>query len=169
MIEARELVMRIIESLTGARLTVTYVRIGGVKHDLLQGFAERVSQTFKTIRKLLADCDRLLSRNRIFIDRMSNVGTISQETAVTYCLTGPILRATGVNYDVRKTYPYLVYDQLDFNVPLGSRGDNYDRFVCRIQEIEQSMRIVDQALQNSGGSGLDRRSALRVARKRKGL
>jgi NADH-quinone oxidoreductase subunit D len=147
MIEARELVMRIIESLTGARLTVTYVRIGGVKHDLLQGFAERVSQAFKTIRKLLNDCDRLLSRNRIFIDRMSNVGTISQETAVTYCLTGPILRATGVNYDVRKAYPYLVYDQLDFNVPLGSKGDNYDRFLCRIQEIEQSMRIVDQALQ----------------------
>jgi NADH-quinone oxidoreductase subunit D len=128
-------------------LTVTYVRIGGVKHDLLHGFAERVSQTFKTVRKLLNDCDRLLSRNRIFIDRMSNVGTISQETAVSYCLTGPILRATGINYDVRKAHPYLVYDQLDFNVPLGSRGDNYDRFVCRIQEIEQSMRIVDQALQ----------------------
>ncbi|HXV80466.1 MAG TPA: NADH-quinone oxidoreductase subunit D [Candidatus Binatia bacterium] len=146
MIEARELVMRIIESLTGARLTVTYVRIGGVKHDLLEGFAERVSQTFKTIRKILADCDRLLSRNRIFIDRMSNVGTISRETALTYCLSGPILRSTGVAYDVRKAYPYLVYDQLDFDVPLGSRGDNYDRFVCRIQEIEQSMRIVDQAL-----------------------
>src|SRR5215470_15019128 len=119
MIEARELLTRIIESLTGARLTVTYVRIGGVKHDLLHGFAERVTQTFKTVRKLLNDCDRLLSRNRIFIDRMSNVGTISQETAVSYCLTGPILRATG---------------------------DNYDRFVCRIQEIEQSMRIVEQAL-----------------------
>ena len=122
MIEARELVMRIIESLTGARLTVTYVRIGGVKHDLLDEFAERVNQTFKTIRKLLDDCDRLLSRNRIFIDRMSNVGTISQETAISYCLTGPILRATGVNYDVRKAYPYLVYDQLDFTVPLGSRA-----------------------------------------------
>jgi NADH-quinone oxidoreductase subunit D len=147
MIEARELIMRVVEALTGARLTVTYVRIGGVKHDLPHGFAEQVRKTFTTVRKLLKDCDRLLSRNRIFIDRMSDVGTISQETALNYCLTGPILRATGVNYDVRKTYPYLIYDQLEFQVPLGTKGDNYDRFVCRIQEIEQSMTIVEQALQ----------------------
>jgi NADH-quinone oxidoreductase subunit D len=72
---------------------------------------------------------------------------ISRDTAIGYCLSGPILRATGVDYDVRKTFPYLVYDQLDFDVPLGKRGDNYDRFVCRIQEIEQSMRIVEQALE----------------------
>ena len=148
MIEAREMITRIIEALTGARLTVTYVRIGGVKHDLPLDFAETVERTFKIIRKLLDDCDRLLSRNRIFIDRMSNIGVISQETALSYSLTGPILRATGVNYDVRKTNPYLIYDQLDFTVPLGSKGDNYDRFVCRIQEIEQSMRIVEQALKN---------------------
>ena len=101
MIEARELIMRIMENLTGARLTVTYVRIGGLKHDLVHDFAQQVTQTFKTIRKLLTDCDHLLSRNRIFIDRMSDVGVISQETALNYSLTGPILRATGVNYDVR--------------------------------------------------------------------
>ncbi len=148
MIEAREMVTRIIEALTGARLTVTYVRIGGVKHDLPLDFSESVERTFQIIRKLLDDCDRLLSRNRIFIDRMSNIGVISQETALSYSLTGPILRATGVNYDVRKTNPYLVYDQLDFTVPVGTKGDNYDRFVCRIQEIEQSMRIVEQALKN---------------------
>ena len=147
MIEARELITSIVESLTGARLTVTYVRIGGVKHDLPHDFADRVRQAFKTIRKLLEDCDRLLSRNRIFIDRMSAIGAISKETAIAYGLTGPILRATGVNYDVRKAYPYLVYGQIDFQVPLGSKGDNYDRYVCRIQEIEQSMRIVEQALQ----------------------
>ena len=147
MIEARELITRIIENLTGARLTVTYVRIGGLKHDLPAGFAENVTATFKTIRKLLDDCDRLLSRNRIFLDRMSNVGVISKETALNYCLTGPILRATGVDYDVRKTFSYLVYDQMDFEVPVGSRGDNYDRFLCRMREIEQSMRIVEQALE----------------------
>ena len=147
MIEAREMITRIIENLTGARLTVTYVRIGGIKHDLPQDFAERVTAAFKIIRKLLGDCDRLLSRNRIFIDRMSNVGVISRERAVDYSLTGPILRATGVSYDVRKAYPYLVYDQLDFNVPVGTKGDNYDRFVCRIEEIGQSMRIVEQALE----------------------
>jgi NADH-quinone oxidoreductase subunit D len=146
MIEARELVTRIIENLTGARLTVTYVRIGGVKHDLPFDFGEQVKSAFSTIRKLLEDCDRLLSRNRIFLDRMSNVGVISAETARNYSLTGPILRASGVDYDVRKAFPYLVYDRLDFEVPLGGRGDNYDRFLCRIREIEQSMKIVEQAL-----------------------
>jgi NADH-quinone oxidoreductase subunit D len=146
MMEARELIMRIIEEVTGARLTVTYVRVGGVKHDLPYGFNERVGHAFDKVRRLLADCDRLLSRNRIFIDRMSNVGMISEEIAVTYGLTGPLLRATGVEYDVRKAQPYLIYDQLEFEVPLGTKGDNYDRFVIRIQEIEQSMRIVEQAL-----------------------
>lgn len=146
MMEAREFLMRIVENLTGARLTTTYTRIGGVKHDLPHDFDEQVAQAFGKVRRILVDCDRLLSRNRIFIDRMSGVGVISQETAVAYGLTGPILRATGVNYDVRKARPYLVYDQFDFEVPLGTKGDNYDRFVCRIQEVEQSMRIVEQAL-----------------------
>ncbi|HSK29498.1 MAG TPA: NADH-quinone oxidoreductase subunit D [Candidatus Limnocylindria bacterium] len=146
MIEGRELITRIIETLTGARLTVTYVRIGGVKHDLPPDFAGTVTKTFGTIRRLLDDCDRLLSRNRIFLDRMANVGVISQDTALSYCLTGPLLRATGVDYDVRKAFPYLVYDQFDFEVPVGSKGDNYDRFVCRVREIEQSMKIVEQAL-----------------------
>jgi NADH-quinone oxidoreductase subunit D len=148
MIEARELITRIIEDLTGARLTVTYVRIGGVRHDLPHDFSENVLRTLATVRRLLNDCDRLLSRNRIFIDRMSNIGVISREMALSYSLTGPILRASGVSYDVRKAFPYLVYDQLDFAVPLGTRGDNYDRFVVRTQEIEQSMRIVEQALKN---------------------
>jgi NADH-quinone oxidoreductase subunit D len=148
MIEARELITRIIEGLTGARLTVTYVRIGGVKHDLPHDFSENVLRMLTTTRRLLTDCDRLLSRNRIFIDRMSNIGVISKETALSYSLTGPILRASGVSYDIRKAFPYLVYDQLDFAVPLGTRGDNYDRFVVRIQEIEQSMRIVEQALKS---------------------
>jgi len=146
MIEAREFLIRIVETLTGARLTTTYTRIGGVKHDLPEDFTGQVTQAFQKVRRILADCDRLLSRNRIFIDRMSGVGVISQETAIAYGLTGPILRSTGVNYDVRKAEPYLVYDQLEFEVPLGTKGDNYDRFVCRIQEIEQSMRIVEQAL-----------------------
>jgi NADH-quinone oxidoreductase subunit D len=146
MMEARELITRIIEEITGARLTVTYVRIGGVKHDLPHDFAEKIGRTFTMVRRLLADCDRLLSRNRIFIDRMSGIGVISADAAVTYGLTGPILRSTGVSYDVRKAYPYLVYNELDFAVPLGTKGDNYDRFVCRIQEIEQSMRVVEQAL-----------------------
>jgi NADH-quinone oxidoreductase subunit D len=147
LIEAREFLMRIVEGLTGARLTTTYTRIGGVKHDLPHGFGEEVTQALHKVRRILSDCDRLLSRNRIFIDRMSGVGVISQETAVAYGLTGPVLRSTGVNYDVRKAQPYLVYDQFDFEVPLGTRGDNYDRFICRFLEIEQSMRIVEQAME----------------------
>ncbi len=146
LIEARESLMRIVEAVTGARLTISYTRIGGVKHDLPQEFAEQVAKAFRKTRELLADCDRLLSRNRIFIDRMSGVGVISRETALAYGLTGPILRSTGIDYDVRKTQPYLVYDQLDFQVPLGAKGDNYDRFICRILEIEQSMRMVEQGL-----------------------
>lgn len=146
MMEARELIMRIIETVTGARLTVTYVRIGGVKHDLPYDFSEQVERAFAKVRRILADCDRLLSRNRIFIDRLCGVGAISKETALAYGLTGPLLRATGVRYDVRKAQPYLVYNRLEFEVPTGSKGDNYDRFVVRTQEIEESMRIVNQAL-----------------------
>lgn len=146
MIEARELLMSIIEAVTGARLTISYTRIGGVKHDLPHDFAEQTLQSLKKVRRILADCDRLISRNRIFIDRMSGVGIISKDTAISYGLTGPILRSTGVDYDVRKSDPYLVYDQLDFSVPLGTKGDNYDRFICRLLEIEQSTRIVEQAL-----------------------
>ena len=147
MIEARELLTRIVEAVTGARLTISYARIGGVKHDLPPDFSEWVVDAFRKTRRLLADCERLLARNRIFIDRMSEIGVVSREMAVAYGLTGPILRSTGVSYDVRKAYPYLVYDQLDFEVPLGTKGDNYDRFICRIQEIEQSMKIVEQALE----------------------
>ena len=146
LIEARELLIRIIEVVTGARLTISYTRIGGVKHDLPPDFADQVAEAFRKTRQLLADCDRLLSRNRIFIDRMSGLGVLSQETALAYGLTGPILRSTGVSYDVRKAKPYLVYDQLDFEIPIGTKGDNYDLFICRMLEIEQSMRIVEQAL-----------------------
>jgi NADH-quinone oxidoreductase subunit D len=147
MLEARETLYDLVEAVTGARLTVSYTRVGGVTHDLPQGFAERVKAAFRDLHQILTDCDRLLSKNRIFIERMSGVGVISQEDAISYGLTGPLLRATGVYYDVRKANPYLVYDQLDFEVPLGTQGDNYDRFTVRFQEIGQSMRIVEQALE----------------------
>lgn len=146
MIEAREMLYRLIEKVCGARLTVTYARIGGVKHDLPENFAEEVSAAFDKVKRLMEDCDRLLERNRIFLDRMCNVGVISQEAALNYGLTGPILRSTGINYDVRKAFPYMVYDRMNFEVPVGTKGDNYDRFICRMCEIEQSMRIVEQAL-----------------------
>ena len=146
MLEARELIMRLVEVVTGARLTVTYARIGGVKHDLPVDFADRIAEIFRNIRRILSDCEHLIARNRIFLDRMTDIGVISSELAMDYGLTGPILRSTGIGYDVRTVHPYLVYKEFDFEVPVGRKGDNYDRFICRIQEIEQSMRIVEQAL-----------------------
>jgi NADH-quinone oxidoreductase subunit D len=144
--EAREYLYDLVEAVTGARLTVSYCRIGGVTNDLPAHFGEVLADRFAKIRAVLGDCDKLLTRNRIFVDRMSGVGTCSQEDAISYAVTGPLLRATGVNFDVRKQCPYLFYDRVDFEVPLGTRGDNYDRFLVRFREIEQSMRIAEQCL-----------------------
>ncbi len=146
MLEAREFLYDIVEAITGARLTVTYCRLGGVIKDLPVDIADRLREAFRNIRRVLLDCERLLARNRIFVDRMTDVGTISAEDAVSYGLTGPLLRATGVDYDVRKAQPYLVYDRMQFSVPTGSRGDNYDRFTVRMAEMHQSMAIVEQAV-----------------------
>jgi NADH-quinone oxidoreductase subunit D len=147
MMEARETLYDLVTAVTGARLTVSYARVGGVTQDLPEGFAERVRIAFADIRQILADCDKLLSKNRIFIERMSGVGAIPREDALSYGVTGPLLRATGVAYDVRKAQPYLFYDRIDFDVPTGTQGDNYDRFTVRFEEIKQSMRIIEQALE----------------------
>jgi NADH-quinone oxidoreductase subunit D len=146
MLEAREFLYDLVEALTGARLTVTYCRLGGVMRDLPAGFADRTRAALRQTERVIMDCERLLARNRIFVDRMVGIGTISREDALSYGLTGPLLRATGVAYDVRKADPYLVYDRLEFTVPTGTTGDNYDRFAVRMAEMEQSIRIVEQAL-----------------------
>ncbi len=148
MMKAREYLYELIEDVTGARLTTSYTRIGGLKGDLTQDFAEKCREAFRKVRKDLHECDGLLTRNRIFFDRMRGIGVISQEDAISYGYTGPCLRATGVPYDVRKAEPYLVYEQMDFEVPIGTDGDNYDRYQVRMAEMEQSMRIVEQALRN---------------------
>jgi NADH-quinone oxidoreductase subunit D len=148
MIKAREFLWELVEMVTGARMTVSYGRVGGVKADLPEGFAEQCRSAFRETRKVLAESDGLLTRNRIFVDRMSGIGRISAEDAISYGITGPFLRATGVDYDVRKDCPYAVYDRIDFDVPVGTRGDNYDRYLVRMEEMEQSMRIVEQALRD---------------------
>ncbi len=145
-IEARELLYDLIEAVSGARVTVTWCRLGGVAHDLPSDFGQRLKAAFKHLDAILADCDHLLSRNRVFLDRMVGVGKLSIEDALSFSLTGPLLRACGIPYDVRKAAPYLVYDRLDFEVPVGSHGDNYDRFMVRFEEIRQSMRILEQAV-----------------------
>jgi NADH-quinone oxidoreductase subunit D len=145
-LEAREFLYDLIEAVTGARLTVTWCRVGGMTYDLPPDFNDRLKGSFARLDSVLSDCDRLLSRNRVFIDRMAGIGTMSKEDAISYGLSGPLLRATGIPYDVRKSDPYLIYDRLDFEVPTGERGDNYDRFNMRFQEIYQSKRIIEQAV-----------------------
>jgi NADH-quinone oxidoreductase subunit D len=145
-IKGREWLWELLEELSGARLTHSYVRIGGVAYDLTPGFGEKLRALFPKIEKILKDIGDATLENKIFRDRMDGTGLISQENALSYGWTGVSLRSTGIPYDVRKDHPYLVYDRFDFDVPIGSKGDNFDRFILRIEEIHQSIRILTQAL-----------------------
>jgi NADH-quinone oxidoreductase subunit D len=147
-LEARELLYDLVEAVTGARLTVTWCRVGGLAHDLPDDFNDRLANALKNLDSVLSDCDQLLSRNRVFIDRMSGVGMLSSADAISYGITGPLLRATGVAHDLRKADPYLVYDRFDFEIPTGKHGDNYDRFNVRFREMHQSKRIIEQAMEH---------------------
>ncbi len=147
MIKAREFLYELVEEITGARLTISYVRIGGVKADLTPGFADKAFKKIADVRKVLIEVDELLTRNRIFFDRVKDIGKISADDAIAYGITGPFLRSTGVAYDVRKANPYLIYDRLKFEVPTGTKGDNLDRYFVRMEEMEQSLRIVEQCLE----------------------
>jgi len=146
MIKAREYLWELVEDVTGARLTISYARVGGVKADLSEGFALKVRKAFKETRQVLEEVHKLLTGNRIFMDRMVGVGALSREETIAYAITGPLLRAAGVPYDVRRAQPYWAYDRVEFEIPTGRNGDNYDRYLVRIAEMEQSMRIVEQAL-----------------------
>lgn len=148
MIKAREYLWELVERVTGARMTVSYCRVGGVKGDLPADFAEPCAKAFAETGRVLAESDILLTRNRIFVDRMSGTGVISAADAVSYGITGPFLRSTGTDYDVRKDCPYAIYDRLSFDVPVGTRGDNMDRYLVRMEEMQQSMRMVEQALRD---------------------
>jgi len=145
-IEARELIVDRITELTGARLTTSFGRVGGLERDLPVGWIAKVLKTLDKVRGLAGEVDALLTRNRIFVDRMKGTGPISANDALDLGFTGPCLRACGVNYDVRKSKPYWIYDQLEFNVPIGENGDNFDRYLMRIEEIKQSDRLVRQAI-----------------------
>lgn len=142
----RDQVYKLFSKLTGARLTNSYMRIGGVSYDFYDGFNEDLNFCIKAIQKGTSDTLKLIAHNRIFHDRTQNVGIISQSDAISYGLSGPNLRASGVAYDIRKTNPYYMYDELDFEIPLGSVGDVYDRVMVRFEEINQSISIINQAL-----------------------
>jgi NADH-quinone oxidoreductase subunit D len=145
-VEARELIWDLLEMLCGARVTSNYIRIGGVKHDMPRDFAPTAKDFISRIRKLLVDFEKMITSNRIFVDRLKHTGVISKEDCIRYAVTGPILRSAGVGLDVRKTDPYLVYDQIDFDIPIGEVGDNYDRYLVCVEEMHQSLRIVEQCL-----------------------
>lgn len=145
-VEAREIVWDLLEKVCGARLTSNYVRVGGLMCDLPPGFDEDLQASYKKLDPLFDDVDKLLTKNRIFLDRMRDTGRISVEDAISYGFTGPCLRACGVDYDVRKKHPYLVYDRMDFDIPLGTTGDNFDRYLVRMEEIKQSLKIIKQAM-----------------------
>ena len=143
---AREFLYQVIEHVTGARVTTSYTRIGGLRSDLPENFEAMTEEALQKTEEVLEEIHGLFDRNRIFIDRTRNVGVISPEDAISYGFTGPLLRATGVPYDVRKAHPYLVYDKMDFEIPVGDNGDNFDRYIVRMLEMEQSIKIIRQAI-----------------------
>jgi NADH-quinone oxidoreductase subunit D len=142
----REKVYDLAESLSGARFTTTYTRIGGLSRDLPPGWIEQCRKFCHEVVRNFDETEKLLSRNRIFVDRTKDIGVISKEDAIDFGLTGPNLRGSGVDYDLRKAHPYLVYNELDFDIPVGSVGDCYDRYLVRIEEMRQSVRIIHQCL-----------------------
>ncbi len=144
----REMILDIFEMCSGARLTVSYCRVGGMMADTPPGFEEKVNEFVKIFPKAHAEYMKLVTKNPIFMDRTVDVGLITGDDAIDMGLTGPSLRGSGVDYDIRKKEPYLGYDLIDFDVPVGTRGDCYDRYLCRMEEMLQSCRIVEQAMKH---------------------
>jgi NADH-quinone oxidoreductase subunit D len=152
-IKGREMIYDIMEEETGARLTHSFGRVGGMAQPPSSNFKAMVGQVVPRIRAIVGEAEALLLSNRIFMDRLQGVGKISAADAIALGWTGPCLRSTGVAYDVRKAHPYLVYDRLAFDVPVGEEGDNWDRFMVRLEELRQSVRIIEQALEQMPDSG----------------
>ena len=144
--QERERVYNLHEAYCGARLTTSVTRIGGMLADLPGGWVDAMRDFANTLPGTLDEVERLLSKNAIWLARTIDIGVIDGETAINYGLTGPNLRASGVAYDVRKARPYLGYDEYDFDLPVGAHGDTYDRYMVRIEEMRQSVRIIQQAL-----------------------
>ncbi|OYW77903.1 MAG: NADH-quinone oxidoreductase subunit D [Verrucomicrobia bacterium 12-59-8] len=140
----REKIYNLCEQLTGARFTTSYTRVGGQIRDLPNGFVGAVQTFLSELEPVIDEIDKLLSRNRIFIDRTQDIGVISKADAIGYGLTGPNLRGSGVEHDLRKAHPYLDYDKYEFDVPIGTKGDCYDRYLVRMEEMRQSVRILKQ-------------------------
>jgi NADH dehydrogenase I D subunit len=143
---AREDIYDLLDACCGARLTVSYVRIGGLAEDVPEDFDARARKCLASVKEVTAQAERLLTRNAIFVKRFRDVGVMPAADALSYGWVGPCLRGSGVAYDIRKDHPYSGYEQYDFDVPAGSIGDCYDRYLVRMEEIRQSCRIIEQAL-----------------------
>jgi NADH-quinone oxidoreductase subunit D len=146
--QKREDIYEIYEEVCGARLTTNMGRIGGMERDLSSTAIRKIREFIETFPPVLREFEKLMSRNRIFMDRVINVGPISLERALSYGFTGPNLRAAGLDYDVRVMEPYSSYEDFDFSIPVGQSGDTFDRYNVRIEEMWQSLKIVEQALEN---------------------
>jgi len=164
----RERVQTLFEAVSGARMMHNYFRIGGLKEDLPENFEQLVGELMPLLREDVSEADRLLTFNEIFLARLKGVGAISLEDALDFGLTGPCLRACGLAYDLRKAEPYSVYDRFDFNVPIGLDGDCWDRHYVRVQEMYESIKIVEQALEQMPSGNVTSPLGKRLVRPPKG-
>jgi len=163
MVKAREYLWELVEEVTGARLTTNWTRIGGNTSDLPDGFLGMLEDRLTKVADVLVECETLILTNKIFIDRVKDVGIVTKERAIELGFTGPMLRACGVPHDIRRADPYSVYPELDFEIPVGAVGDCYDRFLVRMEEMRQSMSIIRQAAEKlppGRHSAFDRRAWL---------
>lgn len=143
----REELYDVFEAVTGTRLTTSYTRVGGLLRDVPDNFSAMVKHAVQQSLVAVEEIDKLLTHNRIWRDRTQGVAVLSGDDAIAWGATGPVLRASGVDWDIRKVEPYLVYDQLDFDIPIGENGDVYDRYLVRMEEMRQSAKIALQALE----------------------
>ncbi len=163
MFRAREDIYELLEACCGARLTVSYVRIGGLAQDVPEDFEARSRKALASVKEVWEDAHKLLTRNIIFIKRFKDIGVMGKDEALSWGWVGPCLRGSGVAYDVRKDHPYSGYEQYDFDVPVGTTGDCFDRYLVRMEEMRQSMRIIEQALSSLPAGAIitdDKRVAL---------
>lgn len=149
----REMVLDLLETFGGARLTTNIIEIGGFSRDVPEKFWEQLHDFIAVFPERQQEYEELLSANPIFLNRTRGVGVVTAEDAIAYSLTGPLLRASGVPYDVRKARPYLVYDRLNWEVPIGEDGDTYDRYLVRMEEMRQSLSMIEQCLEQMPASG----------------
>ncbi|HEX5520572.1 MAG TPA: NADH dehydrogenase (quinone) subunit D [Longimicrobiaceae bacterium] len=153
--QERERIYKLHEDLTGARITTSSTRVGGMMADLPAGWVEQLQHFVDTLPRTLDEVDTLLTNNSIWVGRTQGVGVMSAKDAINYGLSGPNLRASGVAYDVRKDRPYYDYETYDYDVPIGEHGDMYDRYLCRMEEMRQSLRLLQQAIDRLPGGPIN--------------